>query len=119
MGRGGVLRLLIEVGKVEKADIGKIVIEAGLATVEVVDHAGKLAAKRLDGRILPDTSATIRAWYQTNLDEMPPHFAQLLKWLQLEAEAKYGITNENGDVLNSSVGATSDDTVSTLLLDIL
>ena len=31
--------------------------------------------------------------------------------LQLEAEARYGITNENGDVLNSSVGATSDDTV--------
>lgn len=85
-GRGGVLRLLIEVGKIDKVDVGKIDVNAGMATVEVVDHAGKLAAKRLDGRILENGS--IRAWYQAGLDEMSPHFAQLLKWLQLEATAE-------------------------------
>ena len=86
MGRGSVLRLLIEVGKIDKADVGKIDVNAGLATVEVVDHAGKLAAKRLDGRILENSA--IRAWYQAGLDEMSPHFAQLLNWLQLEAKAE-------------------------------
>ena len=86
--RGGVLRLLIEVGKVNKADVGKIDVNAGLATVEVVDLAGKLAAKRLDGRILPDSTAPIHAWYQAGLDDMSPHFAQLLRWLQMESKAE-------------------------------
>ncbi len=88
MGRGGVLRLLIEVGKVDKADVGKIDVNAGLATAELVDHAGKLAAKRLDGRILDSQNAPIHAWYQANLDEMSPHFAQLLRWLAMESEAE-------------------------------
>ncbi len=84
--RGGVLRLLIEVGKVNKTDAGKIDVQAGLATVEVHNGAGKLAAKRLDGRILENSP--IQAWYQSDLDGMPPHFAQLLHWLDLESKAE-------------------------------
>jgi len=37
--------------------------------------------------------------------------ANPMRKLQLDAEAKYGITNENGDALNRTVQATSDDTV--------
>lgn len=88
MGRGGVLRLLIEVGHVEKADVGRIDVETGTATVEVVGGAGRLASKRLDGRILPDTTNPIHAWYQAPLDVMSPHFAQLLRWLQMESAAE-------------------------------
>ncbi len=86
MHNGGVLRLLIEVGGVDKQRIGKIVVRDGLATVEVDDGLAARAVRKLDGAQVD--LRNIRVWQQPNLQHADDHFLQLLRWIDLEAKAE-------------------------------
>ena len=86
MGNGGVLRLLIEVGSVDKQCIGKIVVQDGFATVELEDGLATRAVRKLDGAQVE--SRHLRAWQQPDLHTADAHFVQLLHWLNLEAQAE-------------------------------
>lgn len=84
-GKGGILRLLIEVGQLPKQHIGKITLSGGLATIETGNGRSARLAHLLDGHLLE--TRHIRAWSQAD-GESQPHFAQLRRWLELEAEAE-------------------------------
>ena len=84
-GKGGIVRLLIEEGKLSKERIGKIDLNGGLATVEVADGWAVRLVRSLDG--CPVETRHIRVWHQVYGDSHP-HFAQLRRWLALEAEAE-------------------------------
>ncbi len=84
-GKGTLLRLLIEEGKIKKSGIGKIILNGGMATIEVSDGWAPRLARALDG--IQVESRHIRAWQQgqgTGQD----HFDQLLAWLAMEAGAE-------------------------------
>ena len=49
VGRGGIVRLLIEAGKLNKTHIGKIKLNGGLATIEIADGRASRLAHLLDG----------------------------------------------------------------------
>jgi len=85
VGKGGIVRLLIEVGQVNKNHIGKITLNGGLATVEVSNGRAAPLAHLLDGRLVE--TRHIRVWQQAS-EGSQPHFAQLRRWLALEAEAE-------------------------------
>ena len=86
MGNGGVLRLLIEVGGVDKPRIGKIMVRDGLATVEVEAGQARRAVRKLEGARVEN--GEIRAWERPDEKTADPHFTQLLRWLALEAQAE-------------------------------
>jgi hypothetical protein len=84
-GKGGVLRLLIEEGRLNKERIGKIELNGGLATVAVADGYATRLARTLDGCLVE--TRHVRVWQQP-LGDSHPHFAQLRRWLALEARAE-------------------------------
>ncbi len=84
-GKGGILRLLIEVGKLNKERIGKIKLNGGLATVEIPDGRAARLVRLLDGYQVE--TRHVRVWQQAKGDSHP-HFAQLRRWLALEAKAE-------------------------------
>ena len=85
IGKGGLLRLLIEVGQLHKQHIGKIILNGGLATIEIADGRASRLAHLLDGHLIE--TRHIRVWQQAG-GESQPHFAQLRRWLALEAKAE-------------------------------
>jgi len=85
VGKGGILRLLIEVGQLHKHQIGKITLSGGLATIEISNGRAARLAHLLDGHLVE--TRHIRVWQQEGR-EGQPHFAQLRRWLALEAEAE-------------------------------
>ncbi len=85
VGKGGIVRLLIEVGRLNENHIGKITLNGGLATIEIADGRASRLAHLLDGRSLE--TRHIRAWQQVE-GQSQPHFAQLRHWLALEADAE-------------------------------
>lgn len=88
-GKGGIVRLLIETGDMNQARIGKIALHGGMATVEVPDGWAARLVRALDGAQVE--TRHIRAWRQVD-DEgngrHHTHFAQLRRWLTIEAEAE-------------------------------
>ena len=84
-GKGTLLRLLIEEGKIKKAGIGKIVLNGGMATIEVSEGWAPRLARVMDG--LQVESRHIRAWQQQQ-GTGQAHFDRLLRWLDMEAEAE-------------------------------
>ncbi|MCP5095335.1 MAG: AAA family ATPase [Chloroflexi bacterium] len=86
MRNGGVLKLLIEQGDVDKQRIGKIIVRNGMATVELDKGLAAQAVRKLDGTQV-DTRY-LRAWRQVNKHDADPHFLQLMHWLDLEADAE-------------------------------
>jgi ATP-dependent RNA/DNA helicase IGHMBP2 len=85
VGKGGIVRLLIEVGRLNKNHIGIITLNGGLATIEISDGRASRLAHLLDGHSIE--TRHIRAWQQA-AGESQPHFAQLRRWLALEADAE-------------------------------
>ncbi|MEZ4646093.1 MAG: AAA domain-containing protein [Chloroflexota bacterium] len=86
-GKGDILRLLIEMGDVNQSRIGKIVLQGGMATVEVPDGWGARLVRTLDG--IEVATRHIRAWRQIEDNgRRHDHFEQLRRWLTLEAEAE-------------------------------
>jgi superfamily I DNA and/or RNA helicase len=85
IGKGSLLRLLIEAGQLSKQHIGKIILNGSLATIEISNGRASRLAHLLDGYLLE--TRHIRAWQQAS-GESQPHFAQLRHWLALEAAAE-------------------------------
>lgn len=85
VGKGGIVRLLIEAGKLDKHHIGKIKLNGGLATIEIANGRSARLSHLLDGHRIE--TRHIRVWRQAG-GESQPHFAQLRRWLALEAQAE-------------------------------
>ncbi|MBE2222032.1 MAG: AAA family ATPase, partial [Anaerolineae bacterium] len=85
IGKGGIVRLLIEQGGLNKERIGKIHLNGGLATAEVADGYATRLVRVLDGCIVE--TRHVRVWQQPT-SSSNPHFAQLRRWLALEAKAE-------------------------------
>ena len=85
VGKGTLLRLLIEDGGLNKHRVGKIVLNGGVATVEVADGWAARLVRVLDG--MQVETRRIRVWQQPQTGNNA-HFDQLLRWLVLEAEAE-------------------------------
>lgn len=89
-GKGTLLRLLIEEGKIKKSGIGKIILNSGVATIEVTDGWAVRLARVLDGFQVENRH--IRAWQQPGQSYGPgtdqEHFDQLVVWLDQEATAE-------------------------------
>lgn len=88
--KGTIVRLLVQLGELEKHRIGAIEISGRRATVEVPEAWLVRLVKALDNASLGH--GHIRAWSQaptisaaTPADE---HFAQLLRWIDQEAHAE-------------------------------
>ncbi len=85
VGKGAVYRLLLEEGRLPKEVIGRIRTTHTTATIEIdQDDLGKLVRK-LDGLLIE--SRRIHVWRQARPGEQP-HFDNLLRWLDLEADAE-------------------------------
>ncbi|MEM7114136.1 MAG: AAA domain-containing protein [Chloroflexota bacterium] len=95
MGNGSVLRLLIEVGGVEKANVGKIMVRDGLATVGVDGGQATRAVRKLDGAQVE--AGRLRAWQQPDEQTADLHFTQLLRWLAQEAKAEQEQERRGGE----------------------
>ncbi len=93
MRKGGILKLLIEVGGLRKDKIGKIELNGRLATIEIPDGQAAKLVRTLDGHQVE--TRHIRAWQQTS--QPSDRFQQLLRWLQLEANAEKGQQRKNDD----------------------
>ncbi len=85
IGKGGILRLLIEVGQLNKQHVGKIKLNGGLAAIEISDGRAARLVPLLDGHLVE--TRHIRVWQKVDR-EGQPHFAQLRRWLALEADAE-------------------------------
>ncbi|MEM7332190.1 MAG: AAA domain-containing protein [Chloroflexota bacterium] len=82
--RGGVFKLLIEQGNVEKTAVGKIVVNGGMATVEVEESVASKVVKKLDG--LAFDGGRLQAWQQVNGETLGVYFQNQLRWLDWEAQ---------------------------------
>lgn len=85
VGKGTLLRLLIEDGGLSKHRVGRIILSGGTATVEVADGWAARLVRVMDG--MQVETRRIRVWQQPQTGRNP-HFDQLLRWLALEAEAE-------------------------------
>ncbi len=85
VGKGSLVRLLIEVGQLKKDHIGKITLNGGQAAIEIDHGRAARVVNLLDGHVIE--TRHIRVWQQAS-GESQPHFAQLRRWLALEAEAE-------------------------------
>ena len=85
VGKGSIVRLLIEEGRLNKERIGKIDLNDGLATVEVADGWAARLVRALDGYQVE--TRHVRVWQKVE-GTSHPHFAQLRRWLALEAKAE-------------------------------
>lgn len=83
---GTILRLLIEEGGLNKLRIGQIRVRGSQATIEVAAGWAERTARRLDGATVE--TRRIRARAQASGAEDDAHFAQLRRWLALEAQAE-------------------------------
>lgn len=88
--KGTIVRLLVQVGELDKNRVGVIEIAGRRATVEVPEAWLTRLIKALDNAVLGH--GHIRAWSQapktgttTPIDE---HFARMLRWIDLEATAE-------------------------------
>lgn len=86
--KGTIVRLLTQVGELDKQRVGVIEIRGREASVEVPDSWAARLVRALDGTPLADRH--IRAWHESiasNRDEQD-HFTRLVGLLEIEAEAE-------------------------------
>jgi hypothetical protein len=72
MGKGSIVRQLVETGNLHKKHIGKIELNGGLATVEITDGRAARLIPILDGHTIENRH--IRAWVQAG-GASDPHFS--------------------------------------------
>lgn len=86
--KGTVLRLVIQLGELDRQRIGAIEVRGRAATVEVPDAWGHRVAKAIDGANL--ANRLIRAWCETADDGGgdDDHLRQLMRLLDLEGAAE-------------------------------
>ena len=86
--KGTIVRLLTQVGEIERRRIGAIELRGREATVEVPDKWASRLVKALDGTQL--VSQHIRAWSEAGLStaDEEDHFERLIRLLEIEAEAE-------------------------------
>ena len=86
--KGTIVRLLIQVGEIDKQRIGTIAIQGRSATVEVPDTWAARLAKKIDGTDLANRH--IRAWPATapSSGNREDHFERMIRLLEMEAAAE-------------------------------
>ncbi|MCA9122309.1 MAG: AAA family ATPase [Planctomycetaceae bacterium] len=86
--KGTIVRLLTQVGEIDKQRIGNIAIQGRSATVEVPDTWAARLAKKLDGTDLANRH--IRAWPATapSTGNREDHFERMIRLLEMEAVAE-------------------------------
>ncbi len=100
IGKGAVYGWLLDEGRLRKEEIGRIRINHATATVEIDQDDLSTLVRRLDG--LTIESRRIHVWRQAKRGEQP-HFDNLLRWLDLEADAeKEQLQNRIEDAHNLS-----------------
>lgn len=88
IGKGNLLRWILDTEEVRKQQVGAIEIYGRAATIEIPDSAGPRLVKRLDGRKL--LSRNVQVWFES-VDEdsdRTGHFAKLERWLSMERSAE-------------------------------
>jgi len=85
--KGTIVRLLEQVGQINRDKIGEIQLRGREATVDVPDDWGPRLVKALDGADLANRN--IRAWCDSGrtAQATTDHFQRLTRWLGMEAEA--------------------------------
>ncbi len=86
--KGTIVRLLTQVGEIDKQRLGAIEIQGVAATVEVPEAWVARLAKALDGTEL--NNRHIRAWPEAapTPNRQPDHFARLIRLLEMEGAAE-------------------------------
>lgn len=86
--KGTIVRLLTQVGEIDKQRIGTIAIQGKSATVEVPDTWAARLAKKLDGTELANRH--IRAWPATapSSGNREDHFERMIRLLEMEGSAE-------------------------------
>ncbi|MEX0819442.1 MAG: AAA domain-containing protein [Pirellulaceae bacterium] len=86
--KGTIVRLLTQVGEIDKHRIGVIAIEGRSATVDVPDAWAARLAKKLDGTDLANRH--IRAWPAAapSSGNREDHFERMIRLLEMEADAE-------------------------------
>ncbi|MBI2477342.1 MAG: DbpA RNA binding domain-containing protein, partial [Planctomycetia bacterium] len=85
--KGTIVRLLIQVGEIDKQRIGAISIQGRSATIDVPDTWVARLAKKLDGTELANRH--IRAWPAAapSAGNREDHFERMIRLLEMEAAA--------------------------------
>lgn len=86
--KGTIVRLLTQVGEIDKQRIGTIAIQGKSATVEIPDTWAARLAKKLDGTELANRH--IRAWPATapSSGNREDHFERMIRLLEMEGSAE-------------------------------
>lgn len=86
--KGTIVRLLTQVGEIDKRRVGTIEIRGREASVEVPDSWAARLARALDGTPLGDKH--IRAWHEALAGDIEgeDYFGRLMQLLEMEAEAE-------------------------------
>lgn len=90
--KGTIVRLLEQVGEIDKLKIGAIEVRGRSATVEVPTSWLSKLVKALDGANL--ANQFIRAWGASSpsIIGVEDHFQRLMKWIELESRAEADAT---------------------------
>ena len=86
--KGALLRWILDTEEVRKQQVGSIEIYGRHAKIELPDSAGLRLARRLDGQKLMGRTAQV--WFEAPHADNDPsgHFAQLVRWLDMEQSAE-------------------------------
>jgi superfamily I DNA and/or RNA helicase len=87
--KGTIVRLLVQVGEIDRQRIGSIELRGRAATVEVPDNWSARLVKALDGALLIDQH--VRAWSEAEAivrGGEEDHFERLIRLLSVEAQAE-------------------------------
>ena len=86
--KGTIVRLLTQVGELDKQKIGAIEVRGRAATIEVPDSFAARLVKALDGASLASQHIRARCEQAATAGEREDHFQRLARLLDIEAEAE-------------------------------
>ena len=109
--KGTIVRLLEQVGQINRDKIGAIQLRGREATIDVPDDWGPRLVKAMDGANLDNRN--VRAWCDSGRDShaTADHFQRLTRWLEMEAEAEARQTLQAARRLNGAAAERSGNSL--------
>lgn len=98
--KGTIVRLVVQLGEMDRNRIGTVEVHGRSATIEVPDSWGHRVAKAIDGSNL--ANRLIRAWCETAGEDDDGHLAHLMRLLELEGAAEAEQMRRQRDRLSAS-----------------